>query len=65
MKTKSTTSAISDDPIAEIHEIRRRLAARHGNDPRRYGEFLRQRRKKSGTKTTRVQTQGADAKIKR
>ena len=43
------------DPIAEIHEIRRRLATEHGNDPRRLGDFLRQRQKARGAKTVRVQ----------
>ena len=39
----NTGTSDNADPIAEIHEIRRRLAAEHGNDPRRLGDFLRQR----------------------
>ena len=52
MNTDTTDNA---DPIAEIHAIRRRLAAEHGNDPRRLGDFLRQRQQERGTKTVRVQ----------
>ena len=51
-----TSPAIStDDPIAEIHEIRRRIAAQHGNDPHRHGESLRQRQKAQPERTVRVQ----------
>lgn len=50
------------DPIAEIHEIRRRLAAEHGNDPRRMGEFLRQRQQQRGTMPVRVQKKVVPAK---
>ncbi len=38
MKTDTITAA---DPIAEIHEIRRKLAEKHGNDPHRMGEAIR------------------------
>ena len=51
----NTDTTDNTDPIAEIHEIRRRLAAEHGNDPRRLGDFLRQRQQERGTQTVRVQ----------
>ncbi len=57
MNTPTTPPDATDDPIAEIHEIRRRIAAEHGNDPRRHGEFLRQRQKQHPGKTVRVQKQ--------
>ena len=53
MSTQNT--AITDDPIAEIHEIRRRLAAQHGNDPHRMGDFLRERSRQRGEKPVRVE----------
>lgn len=46
----NTDTSDNADPIAEIHEIRRRLAAEHGNDPRRLGDFLRLRQKESSKK---------------
>jgi hypothetical protein len=52
-----TTPEAHDDPIAEIHEIRRRIAAQHGNDPRRHGESLRARQKEHAGRTVRVQKQ--------
>ncbi|HEV7406546.1 MAG TPA: hypothetical protein VGO11_26585 [Chthoniobacteraceae bacterium] len=52
-----TTPDPSDDPIAEIHEIRRRIATQHGNDPRRHGESLRARQKEHIGRTVRVQKQ--------
>ena len=57
MNTPLTAPDTTDDPIAEIHEIRRRLAAEHGNDPRRHGEFLRKRQKQHAEQTVRVQKQ--------
>ena len=57
MSTPITTPDATDDPIAEIHEIRRRLAAEHGNDPRRHGESLRKRQKQHAGRTVRVQKQ--------
>lgn len=53
MKTESTTT--SDDPIAEIHEIRRKLAAQHGNDPHRMGRAIRAHAKSRGTRRVCVQ----------
>ena len=55
MNTPITPSNTADDPIAEIHEIRRRIAAEHGNDPRRHGESLRERQKQHVERTVRVQ----------
>ena len=49
------TTETTDDPIAEIHEIRRRLAAEHGNDPHRMGEYLRERSRRCREKTVRVE----------
>ena len=49
------TASATADPIAEIHEIRRRLAAEHGDDPRRLGEFLRQRGSQRSTNLVRVE----------
>ena len=57
MNTPIPTPDPTDDPIAEIHEIRRRLAAEHGHDPRRHGESLRQRQKQHAERTVRVQKQ--------
>ncbi len=57
MKSEPTTTPASDDPIAEIHEIRRRLAAEHGNDPRRLSAYLRQRQKARRAKVVRVEKQ--------
>ena len=57
MNTPIASPDTTDDPIAEIHEIRRRLAAEHGNDPRRHGESLRQRQKQHSERTVRVQKQ--------
>ena len=52
-----TEHEANDDPIAEIHEIRRRIAAEHGNDPRRHGEALRARQKEHAGRIVRVQKQ--------
>ena len=60
MNTPDT--AITDDPIAEIHEIRRRLAAQHGNDPHRMGDFLRERSRQRGEKPVRVEKKPVAAK---
>ena len=57
MSTPIAAPDTIDDPIAEIHEIRRRLAAEHGNDPRRHGESLRTRQKQHSERTVRVQKQ--------
>jgi hypothetical protein len=57
MNTPTRQSNAADDPIAEIHEIRRRIAAEHGNDPRRHGESLRKRQKHHPEKTVRVHKQ--------
>jgi len=57
MNTPNTPLDATDDPITEIHEIRRRIAAEHGNDPRRHGESLRKRQKHHPGKTVRVQKQ--------
>lgn len=54
MITPSTVN-LTDDPIAEIHEIRRRLAVEHGNDPHRLGEYLRQRSRQRGGKYVRIE----------
>ena len=53
MNTPITTPDTTD----EIHEIRRCLAAEHGNDPRRHGESLRKRQKQHPGRTVRVQKQ--------
>ena len=55
MTTPTTLPDTTDDPIAEIHAIRHRLAAEHGNDPRRHGESLRARQKEHAERTVRVQ----------
>ena len=55
MKTDSTTT--TDDPIAEIHEIRRRLAAKHENDPHRMGDAIRARAKLRDVQRVRVEKQ--------
>ena len=52
-----STPEANDDPIAEIHEIRRRIAAQHGNNPGRHGESLRARQKEHAGRTGRVQKQ--------
>ena len=57
MYTPLTTPDTTYDPITEIHEIRRRLAAEHGNDPRRHRESLRERQKQHAGRTVRVQKQ--------
>jgi hypothetical protein len=57
MSTPTTPPDGNDDPIGEIHEIRRRIAAEHGNDPRRHGESLRARQKEHPGRTVRVQKQ--------
>ena len=57
MSTPTIPPDATDDPIAEIHEIRRRIAAEHGNDPRRHGESLRKRQKQHAERTVRVQKQ--------
>jgi len=57
MNSEPTTTTAADDPIAEIHEIRRRLTAEHGDDPRRLGAYLRQREKARGAKVVRVEKQ--------
>lgn len=57
MNASIITPDTTDDPIAEIHEIRRRIAAEHSNDPRRHGESLRERQKQHAERTVRVQKQ--------
>lgn len=57
MNPPTTPSDATEDPIAEIHEIRRRIAAEHGNDPRRHGESLRERQKQHADRIVRVQKQ--------
>jgi hypothetical protein len=57
MNPPTSAPIATDDPIAEIHEIRRRIAAEHGNDPRRHGESLRQRQRSHPARTVRMQKQ--------
>ena len=53
MKTKPIPA--TDDPIAEIHAIRRLIAARHANDPHRMGEAIRSRAKLRRANRVRVE----------
>ena len=57
MNSPTTPPDATDDPIAEIHEIRRRIAAEHANDPSRHGETLRKRQKEHAERTVRVHKQ--------
>ena len=50
-----STPAPPDDGLEWLREIRRDISAQFGHDPKRYGDYLRQREAELGSRVVRTQ----------
>lgn len=61
---KPSTPHPSDDGLEWLREIRRAISAEFDHDPKKYGDYLRQREAKMGSRVVRTQPRLVPVNVK-